>query len=188
MVAGVTTVARRSTATAVVLTLGLLASVLVVLAMWAAVTDRVDAAIDLGVAGLAAWGVAVLVAQMRQAPRISCSVTDGRLVVRFRAWDAVWTLRREVQLPAEQIAGVSVHHMDTLQSGWRRRRGTFIPGLIQAGSFGARDSRELWDIRAGADAVDVELAAPAPFRRVVLELPDPSAAADELRAAAQVRP
>ena len=55
--------------------------------------------------------------------------------------------------------------------------GTVIPQIIKAGWFAGPDKRELWDVRAGAEVIDLELSPPSPMSRLVLQVPDPSALA-----------
>ena len=77
---------------------------------------------------------------------------------------------------------MTVRRIGPLHPRWCwRLRGTDVPGVIRAGSFVASDGRELWDVRQGADAVDIELAMPARFRRIVLEVSDPAQAAERLQ-------
>jgi hypothetical protein len=176
---------RKTTGGPAVAVAAVVAASLAVAATWAAMTDRLRLGVDLGISAIAVGAVALLVAQMSRPPHIRINVDDGQLVVSFGGWDALWMLRREVRIPLRQIEGVTVRHIDTVHARWwRRRRGTAVPGLIQAESFTARGVRELWDVRDGADVVDVQLTASAPFRRLVLEVPSPSATADMLRISA----
>jgi hypothetical protein len=93
-----------------------------------------DLVLDLA-SGAAA--VAVLVALyvvVRRPPAIDASVDAAELVVRFRGWDVVWTLRGQVRIPLGSIESVTVHRAESLWSGWwHRRLGTVIPGTIKAG-------------------------------------------------------
>jgi hypothetical protein len=181
----VMTVTRTTGRPAVALAALAAAASLAVAATWAAVTDRLRLGVDLGISAIAVAAVALLVAQMSRPPNIRIRIEEGQFVVRFRGWDALWTLRRELRLPLRQIEGVTVRHIDTVHARWwRRRRGTAVPGLIQAGSFTARGVRELWDVRDGADVVDIQLRASAPFRRLVLEVPSPSETVEMLRTSA----
>jgi hypothetical protein len=177
--------ARSTIGTVVVATVVLAVAALFVAAIWAALTGRQSLGVDLGISAAAVGTAALLVGRMSRAPDIHIRVDDDQLAVGFGGWDAVWMLRREVRMPLGEIERVTVRHLDALPARWwRRRRGTAVPGLIQAGSFTARGVRELWDVRAGADVVDIRLTMSAPFRRLVLQVPSPSSTADQLRAAA----
>ena len=49
--------------------------------------------------------------------------------------------------------------------------GTFIPGVIKAGTYWTRAGKEFWYVRRGmSDYVTIELADGAPFRRMVFGL------------------
>jgi hypothetical protein len=157
-------------------------------ATWSALAGAGERAVDLAASGAAVTVLVGLVAAVRRAPTVDVRVAAGELVVRFRGWDVVWSLRREVRVPLEQVTSVRVHRPESLWSGWwHRRLGTVVPGTIKAGWFGGPDGRELWDVRAGADVVDLRLASPAPMSRLVLQVPDPAALVRSVTAAARRR-
>ena len=173
---------RRTYGVALAAVLALAAVAFIVTGVWALLTGQVDMGIGFVAGGLALGGVALLVVQMRRTPRVEMHVNGDQLLVRFGGWDTLWTLRREVRVPLSQIEQVTVRQIGAVRPRWWwRLRGTDVPGVIRAGSFVARGGRELWDVRQGAVAVDIELAEPAPFRRIVLEVPDPALAAEQLR-------
>lgn len=161
--------------------LGTLLVVLAGASIWTALTGAGEGAVDLGAAAAAVAVLALLVAAVRRPPALHARVDAGELDVRFHGWDVLWSLRREVRIPLAQITGLSVHRPESLWSGWwHRRLGTVIPGTIKAGWYGGPDGRELWDVRAGADVIDLRLAPPSPMSRLVLQVPDPHALAQLL--------
>ncbi len=175
--------ARRKPGTTWTLVLVLLAAALLVAGVWVIAAGHLDAGIDLGIAALAVGGVALLLLEMRHAPRTELRIDQGELQVRFTGWDRLWALRRDVRIPVRQIDQVAVREVHTGEPRWWwRHRGTAVPGLIQAGSFATDGARELWDVREAALAVDIALAPDAPFRRLVLQVPDPLMTAEWLRA------
>jgi hypothetical protein len=156
--------------------------VLLAAATWAALTSEGELALNLSAAGVGVAVLIVLLAVVRRPPVLDARVVDGELRVRFGGWDVVWTLRREIRIPLEHIRRVQVYRPENLWTGWwHRRLGTVIPGTIKAGWFRGPDERELWDVRAGADVIDIRLAHPAPMARLVLQVPDPTALADVLQ-------
>lgn len=161
-----------------------LAVVLGAAAVWSAAVGRGESALDLGAAGAAVAALAVLLAAVRRPPTIDVRLVADELCVRFRGWDAVWSLRREIRLPIEHVQAVRVDRPTSLWSGWwHRRLGTVLPGFIKAGWFGGRGNRELWDVRAGAEVVDLRIAPASPVSRLVLQVPDPDALARDVLAA-----
>ncbi len=162
--------------------LALAAAAFLVSGMWAMLVGQADTGIGLVCAGLALGGTALLVVQMRRTPHLEMHVNVDQLLVRFRGWDRLWTVRREVRVPLSQIEQVTVMQVGAVRPRWWwRRRGTDVPGVIRAGSFVSQAGRELWDVRQGAVAVDIQLAEPAPFRRIVLEVSEPALVAEQLR-------
>ena len=167
--------------------MAVLVTLLVVLgaaSAWSALAGEGEGAVDLGAAAAAVAVLAVLLAAVRRPPFLEVSVTGAELDVRFHGLDVMWSLRRDVRIPLDRITSVRVHRPASLWSGWwHRRLGTVIPATIKAGWFGGRDERELWDVRAGADVIDLRLAPPSPMSRLVLQVPDPHALAQLLTTA-----
>jgi len=158
--------------------------VLASVSTWSALAGDGERAVDLGAAATAVAALAVLLAAVRRPPVLDVRVAPGELEVRFHGWDVLWSLRREVRIPLDHVAIVRVHRPATLWSGWwHRRLGTVIPATIKAGWFGGPDGRELWDVRAGADVIDLRLASPSPMSRLVLQVPDPQTLAQLLATA-----
>jgi len=75
---------------------------------------------------------------------------------------------------------VSAEHIREVKSGVPEPRllevrvpGTFIPGVIKAGTFWTREGKEFWYVRQGMPRyITIELSDEAPFRRMVLGLAD----------------
>jgi len=154
---------RRSPGSTMMAALVSLATVLAAVATWAAGAGNVELALDLAAGAAAVAFVAVLLAALRRPPVLDVVVVADELGVRFGGWDVVWSLRREVRIPLRQIASVRVYRPEDLWSGWwHRRLNAVIPGTIKAGWFGGPDGRELWDVRAGSDVIDVRLAPGSP--------------------------
>lgn len=158
--------------------------VLAVASGWSALAGDGEQAVDLGAAAAAVAVLAVLLAAVRRPPTLDVRVVPGELHVRFLGLDVLWSMRREIRIPLDHLVTVRVHRPASLWSGWwHRRLGTVIPDTIKAGWFGGRGSRELWDVRGGADVIDLWLAPPTPVARLVLQVPDPHALAQRLTTA-----
>ena len=126
---------------------------------------------------------AVASAVMIRMPHLHVEPDGGDLVVRFGGWDRLSTLRRQARVRTADLTEVGTVPVAALHpSAWSwRLRGTMIPGVIRAGSFIDTHGRELWDVRATGDALLVELGPDAPYRRMVLQVPDPAETARRLR-------
>ena len=107
----------------------------------------------------------------------------GRLHVAFAGLDAVWTLRRQVDVPLTTVAGVRVlSRADALaDKPLLRAPGTYLPGVIVAGTYrGLRRRPQLWCVHAADEVLAIDLADGARYERIVLEVADPAAVAAEL--------
>lgn len=151
---------------------------------WSVLAGDGELAVDLGAAAGAVAVFAFLLASVRRPPTLDVRVVPGELHVRFLGLDVLWSMRREIRIPLDHLVTVQVHRPASLWSGWwHRRLGTVIPDTIKAGWFGGRGRRELWDVRGGADVIDLRLAPPTPVSRLVLQVPDPHALAQRLTTA-----
>jgi hypothetical protein len=113
------------------------------------------------------------------------STQGDRLRIEFPGWDAVWTLRRRVDLPLATVTGVQVESRAAALAAkpLLRMPGTELPGVIVAGTYRSPRSRpQLWCVRRARAVLTIDLADPAPFGRIVLEVPDPAATARDLQA------
>ena len=125
--------------------------------------------------------VFALAATMTRPSRLSIDVEDGALVIHMHGHDGVLTLRRELRIPLAQVNGVAVAPRRLVPATGLRMPGTGFPGVIRAGSYGVGDSRDFWLVRKAQQVLVFELAPGAPYRRIVLEVPDPHAEALRLR-------
>lgn len=108
-----------------------------------------------------------------------------RLQVAFSGWDAVWTLRRRVDVPLAAVTAARVLSREVAlgEKPLLRAPGTYLPGVIVAGTYRAPRRRpQLWCVHAADEVLAIDLADEAPYERIVLELADPAAAAEEITA------
>ena len=113
---------------------------------------------------------------------VEVAVEDDEVVVRPRGLDVVWTFKRQVHAPLSALRSVAVGPPSRPRG--QRAPGTYVPGLIRAGTWRSRAGREFWDVRRGRRVVVLDFADGAPYRRMVLEVPDPDATARRLGARA----
>lgn len=109
---------HRRPGRAVMTVLVTLVVVLVTASALAALAGDGDLAVDLGAGGAAVGVLTMLLVGARRAPNLDVRVGVGDLDVRFNGWDVLWSLRRRIRIPLNQIARVRVHQPDSLWSGW----------------------------------------------------------------------
>ncbi|MBT8228543.1 MAG: hypothetical protein HKP61_08145 [Dactylosporangium sp.] len=137
----------------------------------------------MGSAFAGAVAVAVLLAPLLLPVHLRMTATEQGLTIEPRGFDAVWTLRWRIVVPADQITSIRVVPRSELRVRGLRLPGVCIPGLIIAGSFGAGQHRTLADIRRGEELLVVYCRTGSPYRAFVLEFPDPHAVLGRAQAA-----
>jgi hypothetical protein len=112
---------------------------------------------------------------------VRLDVEGESLVVRITGKDALYSLRRTLRLPLGVVTGVAAAPRKAVPQTGMRLLGTGIPGVIRAGSYGTGSARDFWLVRRAKQVLVIELEPGAPYRRIVLEVPDASAEAIRLR-------
>ncbi len=105
-------------------------------------------------------------------------VADGAIVIRPRGLNRLWALRREIRVPVSSVSAVATDvPRRGVPSGFRMP-GTYLPGLIQAGTYRRKGEKSFW-LAGRSRTVTVIECRGAEFDRVVLQLRH--GAVDELR-------
>lgn len=107
---------------------------------------------------------------IRQPPNLRVWVDGAHLNVRFERWDVLWTLRRGLTASLDQVETISAVPLASVPHEGARLPGTYIPGVIRAGSYGIGARRDLWDVRCAERVLVVGLRPGAPYRRLVLQV------------------
>jgi hypothetical protein len=122
----------------------------------------------------------LLVACVR-GPEVALLVEDDALRFHLSSVDKVVCCRGDLVVPLSQVRSVVAARAADVPRTGLRLPGTALPGVIRAGSYGRGDERDLWDVRRGESLLVIQLSDGAPYRRVVLEVPDPAAEARRLQ-------
>ena len=116
-------------------------------------------------------------------PTVDVSLDGDDLVVRMRGLDMLAAFRRTVRIPTDHVRGIVVQHRDRVPAIGFHFPGLAVPGVLYAGAFGFGDDRSFWNVRRAELLLRVECVPGAEFRRLVLQVPDPTALATRLRPA-----
>ncbi len=106
---------------------------------------------------------------------------DDRLLVRPVGLVRVWALSTGIDVPITAVVDVGVHPRKGLLRGWRAP-GTHLPGVMTAGTFRSRGEKDLWMAGRAANLLVIELHGET-YRHVIVQVEDPEAATEGLRAA-----
>lgn len=109
---------------------------------------------------------------------------DGNAVFKPRGWSKLWTLRMSVSVPLSTIRDVrkAAPRVADSVSGLRLP-GTYLPGVIVAGSYRDNGQWTFWDVRgAGDNAIEVDLEG-VRYKRMIIDVADPDAEQQRLQSA-----
>jgi len=106
---------------------------------------------------------------------------DDRLLVRPVGLVRLWALHKGINVPVTAIADVGVSPRKGLVKGWRIP-GTHLPGVMTAGTFRSHGEKDLWMAGPAKELLVIELHGEA-YRHVIVQVEDPHAAVEALRAA-----
>jgi hypothetical protein len=127
-------------------------------------------------------GLMVLLVLGTRAPsRVELEVVAQELVLRIYGRDAFYALSRGMTIPLASVQGIAVAPQGSVPRTGLRLPGTSLPGRLRAGSYGSRPRRDFWLVRTTDTVLVVELQPGEPYRRLVLEVPDPRALCLRLR-------
>lgn len=106
---------------------------------------------------------------------------DDRLLVRPVGLVRLWALSKGVDVPLTSVVDVGVSKKRDLPKRWRAP-GTHLPGVMVAGTFRLHGDKALWMVGPAKDVLVIELAGEA-YRHLIVQVEDPNAAVEALKAA-----
>ena len=107
---------------------------------------------------------------------VTIEIIDGTLLLDVHGLDKLWSLRSTLRIPlthvkgATSAAGLERDWFDGLKLG-----GTFIPGVLTAGTFYNRDGFVFWDVHDSARAIRIALEHET-YRELIVEVESPETA------------
>jgi hypothetical protein len=110
---------------------------------------------------------------------VEIEIAGRELAVRFTGLDRLWSLSGGIAVPLPAVTGArALSRTEAVADKPRvRAPGTFWPGVVVAGSYRWPGRRtELWCVHRGEELLAISLTG-QPYARVVVEVPDPGAAA-----------
>lgn len=110
------------------------------------------------------------------------SVDGGDLVVDVEGMDKLWALKSRLTIPLANVRGATADPGIVREGKGIRAPGTYLPGVIVAGTFHHDGERVFWDVRDPAKAVVIQLV-DEHYARLVIEVADPSSTVDLIEGA-----
>ena len=108
------------------------------------------------------------------------SISDGQLIVEMQGWDKLWALKSRLEVPLRHVSGARA--ADGERARGLRLPGTYIPGVITAGTFRSRGENVFWAVHRPQEAIAIDLHDEF-YSRLVIQVDDPAAAIAAIQAA-----
>lgn len=102
------------------------------------------------------------------------SIDGDDLVVEIEGMDKLWSFTSRLVIPLANVRGATADPDIAAGPRGTRAPGTYVPGVLTAGTFHLDGERVFWDVRDGARAVVVALDDER-YNRLVVEVADPAA-------------
>jgi len=109
-------------------------------------------------------------------------LTPTHLVVHIRGADKFLSLKSQVDVPVEHIAGVDVSVPEAHQIYHGLRVGANLPGVVTAGRFLQHGEWAFWDVHDPEKAIAIRLH-DEHYAKLVIGVEDPAAAVASITAA-----
>jgi len=100
------------------------------------------------------------------------SLANEKLSIEFEWYEQLWAVR------FDRVMEISIAHIQAVstaepQSDWTQVRapGTFVPGIIKAGTYYTKQGKEFWYVTDDKNYLTLELQ-DEPYRRVIITIPD----------------
>ncbi|MCW2673470.1 MAG: hypothetical protein JWP14_2059 [Frankiales bacterium] len=120
---------------------------------------------------------------IRRSPTNRLSVENDVLRIHLGIADKLYCCRSDVVVPVTDVKGVAVSPRRLVPASGLRLPGASFPGVLRAGSYGTGSARDFWNVRRADTLLVIQMRPGAAYRRLVLEVPDPSATAHAMRPA-----
>src|SRR5438445_10078919 len=104
------------------------------------------------------------------------SLLEKKLLVEMQGWDKRWAFKSRLEIPIEHIKAVRAD--PAIARGPRkgiRTLGTYLPGVITAGSFRQEGDRIFWNVHHPENVIVIELHDER-YAKLVIEVAEPAVA------------
>ncbi len=102
-------------------------------------------------------------------------VVDGRLKVEVLGWHRLWAFKSRLDFPLKAFVSAQRWDRDKLRFSYgANMQGTYVPGLIVAGTFYTLNRTYFYDVCEFSSAIEIELRNEF-YRYVVVEVEEPEA-------------
>jgi hypothetical protein len=106
---------------------------------------------------------------------VRIEIEGDTLHVEPQGWHKLWALKTHIDVPVAKVRAVRADPEAARGGFYRGLRlpGTYLPGVITAGTYYKGGERTFWDVRRPEGAIVIELEG-ARFARLIVEVEDPA--------------
>jgi hypothetical protein len=110
---------------------------------------------------------------------VTIELDHDRVMIKPKGWSQIWAFKRALSVHPAHIRSVG-RATPVLRPRGMRLPGTYLPGVIVAGTYRSRAGREFWDTRLNGKAIVIDLTG-GPYTRLVVDVADPDAVLRQLQ-------
>jgi hypothetical protein len=107
---------------------------------------------------------------------VEMEIQGGTLHLEVKGIDKLWAFKSSLTIPLEHVRGA--RRDPEVASVWYkgiRAPGTYIPGVITAGTYYQHGKRVFWDVHRAENTIVIDLADER-YDQLIVEVADPEAA------------
>lgn len=118
---------------------------------------------------------------------VEVMVVAEHLHLEVQGLDKLWALKSALTIPLEHVRGARIDP-EPVQDWWKgiRAPGTYLPGVITAGTFYRHGKKVFWDVHDSDKAIVIELSDDQ-YDELIVEVDDPEATVKEINRALEAR-
>jgi hypothetical protein len=112
---------------------------------------------------------------------VEISIIGDQLHLELKGFDKLWAFKSQLDIPLRHV--LSVRHDPSAVSGWWhgiKLPGTYIPGVITAGTFYQNGQRVFWDVHDPQNSIIIQLHDDR-FDELIVEVNDPPFAVSQIK-------
>lgn len=113
---------------------------------------------------------------------VEITIDENKMLLDVQGLDKLWSLKSRLEIPLRNIRGVKTDSSIASKPKGLRAPGTYVPGVITAGTFHQDGKRIFWDVHNADNSIVIDLADER-YDQLVIEVADPNAAVKQIESA-----
>jgi hypothetical protein len=105
------------------------------------------------------------------------TISDDKLLIQVQGWDKLWAMKSHLEVPLQHVKRVRSAAEEHAQG--IHVPGTYLPGIVVAGTFYQIGKKVFWDVHNPERAIAIDLHDER-YTTLVLEVEHPEATVSEI--------